>query len=778
MVTPDLESLPLPPGAQNGAAAAAAHRRHRSILETLGWGKPPKGSRSSASSISGDLDLSEEVERAVAASVQQHLGDGSISVMSSTASGDISTLEVEAGPELPAGTRGILNIGNSCFLNAALQCLRYTPGLALTLVPDLLKKAEEAAKERAKAALLAAESKTTKKEGETAGEEVPKENGTAAGEGNGAMPGAAAGEQGSSSDASSSSCEENGLSAIAVGNGKSEHGSIEDNAQKEENTTGTGTGGGPAADSKENQETSDKVPENKNGSAGEAPDSSPAPAPPTQLVAPPGSSVQLPRPDRGELTAAMAALFTELFIGGTNAGAPSASIPAASASALRTMLRRFPLASEYFDGRQQDCQEVLQIVLDLLHEDLNDAKKNEKTVAEGQNGAVEESSATAAAGNGKQTDAVELKEHRLGEESNGTGIGTGTANGMTNGNSTTIGTGTVGKASEEGAIVPLLGATLNGSAQPCSTSASSLCADGEIAKADAAWASWLRTGHSPISDLFMGQLQSSVTCSKCTGRFTMYEPYWELSLSLAPKPNSTFSWLSFKSSSGGLTLQDCLRAFTAGEKLEGKEAFHCEKCKEKTSATKHLRLHRLPDALVLHVKRFRHGGAGGNADKLTTDIIFPLKELDLHPYLSPESPHSPEACCYDLYAVSYHTGTLAGGHYQASCRVGPGPNGEDSWWQFNDDAVSPLPAGGVKTQHAYILFYTRRKYKDPEMAAVVFAAREAAQRAKEKHGHGHGHKHSRSRSGGSNGGGGFLFGGKSKAAGAATATAAAALEGQ
>jgi ubiquitin C-terminal hydrolase len=28
--------------------------------------------------------------------------------------------------------------GNTCFVNAAMQCLRYTPGLPLMILPDLL----------------------------------------------------------------------------------------------------------------------------------------------------------------------------------------------------------------------------------------------------------------------------------------------------------------------------------------------------------------------------------------------------------------------------------------------------------------------------------------------------------------------------------------------------------------------------------------------------------------------------------------------------------------
>ncbi len=47
----------------------------------------------------------------------------------------------------------------------------------------------------------------------------------------------------------------------------------------------------------------------------------------------------------------------------------------------------------------------------------------------------------------------------------------------------------------------------------------------------------------------------------------------------------------------------CLPAWTG---LQGAEAFYCEKCKDKTAATKQLRLHRFPEVLVLHIKRFKY----------------------------------------------------------------------------------------------------------------------------------------------------------------------------
>ena len=56
---------------------------------------------------------------------------------------------------------------------------------------------------------------------------------------------------------------------------------------------------------------------------------------------------------------------------------------------------------------------------------------------------------------------------------------------------------------------------------------------------------------------------------------------------------------------------------------QGDEAFQCEVCGERTAATKHLRLHRLPRVLLLHIKRFRCTGA--TREKITTNVTFPLR---------------------------------------------------------------------------------------------------------------------------------------------------------
>ena len=52
------------------------------------------------------------------------------------------------------------------------------------------------------------------------------------------------------------------------------------------------------------------------------------------------------------------------------------------------------------------------------------------------------------------------------------------------------------------------------------------------AKAARQWEGQQAREASPISDVFQGQLESCVVCSKCQGTFHTYEPFMDLSLSL------------------------------------------------------------------------------------------------------------------------------------------------------------------------------------------------------------------------------------------------------
>lgn len=114
----------------------------------------------------------------------------------------------------------------------------------------------------------------------------------------------------------------------------------------------------------------------------------------------------------------------------------------------------------------------------------------------------------------------------------------------------------------------------------------------------------------------------------------------------------------------------------------------------------------------MHIKRFRY--TTYRREKLLTDVIFPVEDLNLTPYLSPDrdtehcsilKDHKKQ-CTYDLIGVAHHSGSLHGGHYVAHCDTNGGHKGKSpSWMCFNDARVSPTSSSAIMGPSAYVLFY-------------------------------------------------------------------------
>ncbi|NXW94692.1 UBP2 hydrolase, partial [Alopecoenas beccarii] len=197
------------------------------------------------------------------------------------------------------------------------------------------------------------------------------------------------------------------------------------------------------------------------------------------------------------------------------------------------------------------------------------------------------------------------------------------------------------------------------------------------------WRRYQEREDSRISDLFVGQLKSSLTCSECGYCSTAFDPFWDLSL---PIPKKSY---------GEVTLMDCLRLFTKEDVLDGDEKPTCCRCKARTRCTKKFSIQKFPKILVLHLKRFSE--ARIRTSKLTTFVNFQLKDLDLREFASQSCNHA----IYNLYAISNHSGTTMGGHYTAYCK---NPVSSE-WHSFNDSRVTPMSSSHVRSSDAYLLFY-------------------------------------------------------------------------
>ncbi|XP_011070400.1 ubiquitin carboxyl-terminal hydrolase 10 [Sesamum indicum] len=156
-----------------------------------------------------------------------------------------------------------------------------------------------------------------------------------------------------------------------------------------------------------------------------------------------------------------------------------------------------------------------------------------------------------------------------------------------------------------------------------------------------------------------------------------------------------------------ISLFSCLDAFLKEEPLGPDDMWYCPRCKEHRQASKKLDLWRLPDVLVFHLKRFSYSRWLKN--KLDTFVNFPIHDLDLSKYVKSKDA-SEGSHVYELYAISNHYGGLGGGHYSAYCKL----IDENRWYHFDDSHVSSVNESEIKTSAAYVLFYQRVKHTSVE----------------------------------------------------------------
>ncbi|XP_052348333.1 ubiquitin carboxyl-terminal hydrolase 44-like [Oncorhynchus keta] len=233
-----------------------------------------------------------------------------------------------------------------------------------------------------------------------------------------------------------------------------------------------------------------------------------------------------------------------------------------------------------------------------------------------------------------------------------------------------------------------------------------------------------------VNTIFHGQLLSQVTCLACDHRSNTVEPFWDLSLEFPERYHSNSRESAAQVS---CQLTEMLAKFTETEALEG-NIYACDQCNSKrrrfsskpvilTEAQKQLMVHKLPQVLRLHLKRFRWSGRN-HREKIGVHVSFD-QLLNMEPYCcrdpSPKSsPYSspapagsptPKHFLYELSAVVMHHGKGFGsGHYTAYCY-----NKEGRFWvHCNDSKLNVCSVEEVCGAQAYILFYTQRSTQDKD----------------------------------------------------------------
>jgi ubiquitin C-terminal hydrolase len=186
-----------------------------------------------------------------------------------------------------------------------------------------------------------------------------------------------------------------------------------------------------------------------------------------------------------------------------------------------------------------------------------------------------------------------------------------------------------------------------------------------------------------------------------------------------------------------ISLQKCFENFTTPERLDDDNMYYCSTCKKHVRATKTMELWRLPNVLVVHLKRFEFRNAI-RSFKDETFVDFPIEGLDMSPYCAHPNATVPSSAVgasslgstntdfsvdsipaiYDLFGVVNHYGRLGFGHYTAFARRWDENGMDKDWALFDDSSVHSVGEQGPNTRGhdaivgpaAYVLFYRRRVF--------------------------------------------------------------------
>ena len=181
-------------------------------------------------------------------------------------------------------------------------------------------------------------------------------------------------------------------------------------------------------------------------------------------------------------------------------------------------------------------------------------------------------------------------------------------------------------------------------------------------------------GHSPVADAFQGTLliKTDGACG-CTSR--KLEPFFGLAVPLVTAQGELIG-----------NLADAISEFERPQPLTGVDRWQCDTCRGRVNAQTQSLISRLPDVLIVNLKRFTYTATRG-LEKLTHMVEYPMTLEIPGNHLS-------------LSAVVLHSGSATSGHYTALVADRAG-----HWRSYNDQHVRDTT--DILSSDAYILFYKR-----------------------------------------------------------------------
>lgn len=192
--------------------------------------------------------------------------------------------------------------------------------------------------------------------------------------------------------------------------------------------------------------------------------------------------------------------------------------------------------------------------------------------------------------------------------------------------------------------------------------------------------------YSPLTELFDGLYENIITCTCCRATNLKFEPF--LTLPIDIKNND---------------LYDCLDTLCNEQQLDTNNKLRCGFCGLSNRAHKKTLFWKTPKILVIHIKRF-----GIGSQKITTNINYPINDLDLSNYIDSKSPFRTNYK-YDLIGINLHqalghSNNINAGHYVSIVK----DMFNNNWYLYNDSDEPIEIKNDLQSSDAYLLFYYRQ----------------------------------------------------------------------
>ena len=159
------------------------------------------------------------------------------------------------------------------------------------------------------------------------------------------------------------------------------------------------------------------------------------------------------------------------------------------------------------------------------------------------------------------------------------------------------------------------------------------------------------------------------------------------------------STAEIKSSRNNLSVYDAFDLFNKEEFLEGDNQWYCNNCKQHQNAAKKIEIYKTPLYLIIQLKRFKQRNnivrfilGGKNTTYINYKEVLNLKEFVVGP--------DKDKSIYNLYAITIHKEFMNGGHYIAFCK------NKGIWITYDDDRV--IKCENPISKDAYLLFYKKQ----------------------------------------------------------------------